>query len=187
MTSADARGASFYVEGAGLLRPAASAPSGPAAASRCRSVAEATVEPSGSNPAPAKLPGYWPASSVLPTLCFLSKLGGGGWIRTSEACASDLQSDPFGHSGTPPKKGPTFSFWAYWLSTSFHVLSRPGTAWFQGSGGKPEDNHPAQPENGAGERNRTPDRLITNQLLYLLSYASLQRTRIVMNADSPGN
>ena len=26
---------------------------------------------------------------------------------------------------------------------------------------------------GAGERNRTPDRLITNQLLYLLSYASL--------------
>jgi hypothetical protein len=27
-------------------------------------------------------------------------------------------------------------------------------------------------KNGAGERNRTPDRLITNQLLYLLSYAS---------------
>ena len=27
-------------------------------------------------------------------------------------------------------------------------------------------------ETGAGERNRTPDRLITNQLLYLLSYAS---------------
>jgi hypothetical protein len=24
---------------------------------------------------------------------------------------------------------------------------------------------------GAGERNRTPDKLITNQLLYLLSYA----------------
>ena len=30
--------------------------------------------------------------------------GGGGWIRTSEARASDLQSDPFGHSGTPPKR-----------------------------------------------------------------------------------
>ena len=28
--------------------------------------------------------------------------GGGGRIRTFEACASDLQSDPFGHSGTPP-------------------------------------------------------------------------------------
>jgi hypothetical protein len=33
---------------------------------------------------------------------------------------------------------------------------------------------------GAGERNRTPDRLITNQLLYLLSYASL--TKIFNNA-----
>jgi hypothetical protein len=31
--------------------------------------------------------------------------------------------------------------------------------------------------NGAGERNRTPDRLITNQLLYLLSYASLNVMR----------
>ncbi len=30
--------------------------------------------------------------------------------------------------------------------------------------------------NGAGERNRTPDRLITNQLLDLLSYASLIQT-----------
>ena len=32
-------------------------------------------------------------------------------------------------------------------------------------------------KNGAGEENRTPDRLITNQLLYLLSYASLDRIR----------
>jgi hypothetical protein len=31
--------------------------------------------------------------------------GGGGWIRTSEAFASDLQSDPFGRSGTPPNCG----------------------------------------------------------------------------------
>ena len=35
----------------------------------------------------------------------LFKHGGGGWIRTTEARASDLQSDPFGHSGTPPKGG----------------------------------------------------------------------------------
>jgi hypothetical protein len=34
-----------------------------------------------------------------------SLYGGGGWIRTTEAYASDLQSDPFGHSGTPPKGG----------------------------------------------------------------------------------
>ena len=45
-----------------------------------------------------------------------SKLGGGGWIRTTEAFASDLQSDPFGHSGTPPKGG-TLSGRAALLST----------------------------------------------------------------------
>ena len=33
----------------------------------------------------------------------ITKLNGGeGWIRTTEARASDLQSDPFGHSGTSP-------------------------------------------------------------------------------------
>lgn len=36
------------------------------------------------------------------------------------------------------------------------------------------EKYPKSPPRGAGagERNRTPDRLITNQLLYLLSYAS---------------
>ena len=57
--------------------------------------------------------------------------GGGGWIRTFEAIATDLQSAPFGHSGTPPY------------------------------------------EIGAGGRTRTPDLLITNQLLYQLSYTSM--------------
>lgn len=28
--------------------------------------------------------------------------GGGGWIRTNVAYATDLQSAPFNHSGTPP-------------------------------------------------------------------------------------
>ena len=32
--------------------------------------------------------------------------GGGGWIRTTEAYASDLQSDPFDRSGTPPRRAP---------------------------------------------------------------------------------
>ena len=59
--------------------------------------------------------------------------GGGGWIRTTEANATDLQSAPFGHSGTPP----------------YEILKR-----------------------GAGGRIRTPDLLITNQLLYQLSYTS---------------
>ena len=43
-------------------------------------------------------------------------LGGGGWIRTTEARASDLQSDPFGHSGTPPE-GRIFSGCQLPLST----------------------------------------------------------------------
>ena len=42
--------------------------------------------------------------------------GGGGWIRTTEACASDLQSDPFGHSGTPPTRTRKGRF--PWLSHS---------------------------------------------------------------------
>ena len=29
--------------------------------------------------------------------------GGSGWIRTTEANATDLQSAPFGHSGTLPR------------------------------------------------------------------------------------
>ncbi len=35
------------------------------------------------------------------TICRACLIGAGGWIRTIEAHASDLQSDPFGRSGTP--------------------------------------------------------------------------------------
>ena len=41
-----------------------------------------------------------------------SNFGGGRWIRTTEAFASDLQSDPFGRSGIPPtpiNKLPTYA------------------------------------------------------------------------------
>ncbi len=47
--------------------------------------------------------------------------GGGGWIRTTEACASDLQSDPFGHSGTPPNRSP---------KRQFSRLSHSGAAFY---------------------------------------------------------
>ena len=65
--------------------------------------------------------------------------GGGEWIRTIEAEATDLQSAPFDHSGTPPY-------------SALRVI--------------------AGQEGGAGGRIRTPDLLITNQLLYQLSYTS---------------
>ena len=54
-------------------------------------------------------------------------------FEPSKRYAADLQSVPFGHSGTPP-----YEVWLVW--------------------------------NGAGRRTRTPDLLITNQLLYQLSY-----------------
>ena len=54
-------------------------------------------------------------------------------FEPSKRYAADLQSVPFGHSGTPP------------------------------------DIHFVRPF-GAGRRTRTPDLLITNQLLYQLSY-----------------
>ena len=54
-------------------------------------------------------------------------------FEPSKSKTTDLQSAPFGHSGTPP-----------------YLL-------------------------GAGGRTRTPDLLITNQLLYQLSYTSVER------------
>ena len=54
-----------------------------------------------------------------------------GGFEPPKRIATDLQSAPFGHSGTPPFKP------------------------------------------GAGGRTRTPDLLITNQLLYQLSYTSV--------------
>jgi hypothetical protein len=47
--------------------------------------------------------------------------GGGGWIRTTEACASDLQSDPFGHSGTPPTRTRKGRFpWLFHSGAAFY-------------------------------------------------------------------
>ena len=41
------------------------------------------------------------ATSKTPAL-MCGSFGGSGWIRTTEAYAADLQSVPFGHSGTLP-------------------------------------------------------------------------------------
>ncbi len=61
-----------------------------------------------------------------------------GGFGPPKVLPTDLQSAPFGHSGTPPR----IQF------LRFHCLG------------------------GAGGRTRTPDLLITNQLLYQLSYTS---------------
>ena len=62
-------------------------------------------------------------------------------FEPSKSTTTDLQSAPFGHSGTPPYAIDAF-----------------------------------QTDDGAGGRIRTPDLLITNQLLYQLSYTSVSDT-----------
>ena len=76
----------------------------------------------------------------------------GEGFEPSKAEPSDLQSDPFDRSGTPPKRT-LLSFKMNGMSTflvngQFYL-------------------------DGAGTRNRTRDLLITSQLLYQLSYASV--------------
>ena len=69
-------------------------------------------------------------------------------FEPSKRNAADLQSVPFGHSGTPP----------YAIGSIASLY----------------------PVFGAGRRTRTPDLLITNQLLYQLSYTGVSnRTRIL--------
>ncbi len=64
-----------------------------------------------------------------------------GGFEPPKASPTDLQSVPFGRSGTLPYM---------WVTTEVITLFI-----------------------GAGERTRTPDLLITNQLLYQLSYTSV--------------
>ena len=71
----------------------------------------------------------------------------GAGFEPAKAMPSDLQSDPFGHSGTPPDN--------FLPLTAFKLKFKADAK-----------------KNGAGGRNRTPDLLITSQLLYQLSYAS---------------
>ena len=68
-----------------------------------------------------------------------SALVGAGGFEPPKSSTTDLQSAPFGHSGTLP----------------YAVLEAVGME-----------------RGGAGRRTRTPDLLITNQLLYQLSYTS---------------
>lgn len=97
----------------------------------------------------------------------------GGGFEPPKAEPADLQSAPFGHSGTPPKRKPAI------LGLLRLFVNRP-LARLLILGSVCVTHLPtADSNNGAGERIRTPDRLITNQLLYQLSYAS---TRLALEA-----
>ena len=121
-------------------------------------------------------------SSSVPTIYLLVGRGG---FEPPKAEPSDLQSDPFGHSGTSPENRRS--------SKNNHKSYQKNLA---GTIDSPKPSHPTKPvwknrrhsppdflrrgpggasRRGAGERTRTSDLLITNQLLYQLSYASQQR------------
>ncbi len=80
-----------------------------------------------------------------------SPLVGEGGFEPPKSSTTDLQSAPFGHSGIPP----------YSLTVSFYNFACP-----EGSRNC-----------GAGRGTRTHDLLITNQLLYQLSYTSMPYQR----------
>lgn len=72
--------------------------------------------------------------------------GAGGWIRTIEACASDLQSDPFGHSGTPAENRRHFPAQTSNCQSIFSINSHsyvkkhtPNWSWREESNPRPAD------------------------------------------------
>ena len=102
-------------------------------------------------------------------------LVGAGGFEPPKSSTTDLQSAPFGHSGTPPyevgdpkKCGALFGERKK-ETTDMELSAQAGSGmqW-------------ASSDDGAGGRIRTPDLLITNQLLYQLSYTSSYNSRIYL-------
>ena len=84
----------------------------------------------------------------------------GEGFEPSKAEPSDLQSDPFDRSGTPPKR----------IAIVFHESHKVNTLCILNLNVFLQLQYYLD---GAGTRNRTRDLLITSQLLYQLSYASI--------------
>ena len=89
------------------------------------------------------------------------KMVEGGGFEPPKASPTDLQSVPFSHSGTPPEHGTdekNLLFTSAVHLRAQHILLL----------------------SGAGDGTRTRNLLITNQLLYQLSYASgLNRSTVI--------
>ncbi len=78
-------------------------------------------------------------------------LGGSGWIRTTEVVDNRFTVCPLWPLGNSP--------------INYAILYKACPAFLSGR----------TAQFGAGERTRTPDLLITNQLLYQLSYTSISQ------------
>ena len=95
-------------------------------------------------------------------------LGGGRWIRTTEGIASRFTVCPL----WPLGNSPIFCFRS--LPYLRAEPSEAGLRRRRRSSGGSETIRSLLRRGGAGGRTRTPDLLITNQLLYQLSYTSIE-------------
>ena len=116
----------------------------------------------------------------------LIKLVEGGGFEPPKAEPADLQSAPFGHSGTPPRASRVLSSLDYTLSTGnrpeslkFPAVRDMFQAWNR--------EKSAKGEIGADRGTRTPNLLITNQLHYQLCYVGVSRSRIVVHPSGEQN
>ena len=99
-----------------------------------------------------------------------AELVGEGGFEPPKSLTTDLQSAPFGHSGIPP----------YEIRFPNKITNQRSVCDFERScDGMNElsrlrgsERYAVRGDDGAGGRTRTPDLLITNQLLYRLSYTS---------------
>ena len=123
-------------------------------------------------------------------------------FEPSKAVPSDLQSDPFGHSGTSPDAGArpwTRRTPSLMLSVQARGAgcgcARPGTtapdvhlvtciAMEQTAQARLLNRTSLRAPYGASGGTRTPDRLITNQVLYQLSYTGF---RVQLSVDRTGS
>ena len=97
-------------------------------------------------------------------------LVGEGGFEPPKSLTADLQSVPFGHSGIPP-----YSLCCTHFETQrsgFKMKRRKAIADMELFASAESGMEQASFDGGAGRRIRTPDLLITNQLLYRLSYTS---------------
>ena len=103
---------------------------------------------------------------------------GEGGFEPPKSLTADLQSVPFGHSGIPP-----YSLCCTHFETQrsgFKMKRRKAIADMELFASAESGMEQASFDGGAGRRIRTPDLLITNQLLYQLSYTSISATEWIL-------
>ena len=113
----------------------------------------------------------------------MRSLVGEGGFEPPKSLTADLQSVPFGHSGIPP-----YSLCCTHFETQrsgFKMKRRKAIADMELFASAESGMEQASFDGGAGRRIRTPDLLITNQLLYRLSYTSNSNSKADYRRRAP--